>query len=222
MFGHGTKTKARTERKHVTITMEILPTLPGECVPVCVDLDVWEMVLKEQTHPTNRVNAHTALPHYSLYFDLTFKGQGFSPSKEMQRKTTTLQLSMSEKQLEITFYLTCWLISVFFRNYFLHELLAQTSELFPNNISNSSTFYPCSFSGSLQALRRWMPQENHSQWGVASSCTWTDETTESPIPVAWSMCLCPTPTWQLRSWRSTVSAVIHTLQSWIRFQISIE
>lgn len=28
-------------------------------------------------------------PHYSLYFDLTFKGQGFAPSKGMQRKTTT-------------------------------------------------------------------------------------------------------------------------------------
>lgn len=156
----------------------------------------------KHTQPTESTLILLSL-HYSLYFDLTFKGQGFSPSKEMQRKTTTttptLQLSMSAKQhnfMFLTFPLTYRLISVFicffFENYsFCMKDLHKIQTCSPNN-SNSPD--PCSFCDSLQALRRRTPQENHSQCGVASSSRWTDETTVSPTPAAWSTCLCPTLT----------------------------
>lgn len=86
-------------------------------------------------------------PHYSLYFDLTFKGQGFSPSEERQRKTTTtttLQLSVSERrhfENAISWYSRFSehvQISVFPPLLFLKNAFgwrAQESKLFLNNIS---------------------------------------------------------------------------------------
>ena len=216
--------RRRNESEGVTTTMEIYPALPGERVPVCVDWDVWEMVLEEQTHPTNRVNARTALPSLFTLFWLDFqrprilslKGEAVKTTTTAATTTTTLQ-SVSEKihpQNKISSFSlfskrTSWFL--FSKMIFLHEGLQQNPKLFPNNIINSQVHWiPVHFL-SLQALRRWMPQENPSQWEAASSSRWTGRTMASPTLAVWSTCLLPTPTWQLKSWRSTVSAIIHTL-----------
>lgn len=62
--------------------------------------------------------------------------------------------------------------------------------------------------GSLQALHMWTRQESPSQSGAPCSLRWTDGMMVLRTPAAWSTSLCPTPTWQQRSWRSTVSAAI--------------
>lgn len=223
MYGHETETKERKERKGVSTSMEIHAALPGECVPVCVDWDVWEMVLEEQTHPTNRVNAHTALPSLFTLLWLDFQRPRILPLKgdaeknsnsnnntlaAYVRKATSWNKISCFSRFLLTYEMTSAFLCFCHQDIFLHGEPAQNSELFPTD--------------SLQALPRRTPQVNPSQWGVASSSRWTDGTTASPTPAAWSTCLCPTPTWQPRSWRSTVSAVIHTLQSWIRRKISIE
>lgn len=80
----------------------------------------------------------------------------------------------------------------------------------------------CFFPDFLQALPRWMPLENHSQWRAASNSMWTGRMMVLPTPAVWSMCLCSTPTRQPRSWKSTVSAVVYSLPKWIRCKIRIE
>lgn len=104
----GMKLRQRRRNESEGVTMEIYPALPGERVPVCVDWDVWEMVLEEQTHPTNRVKARTALPSLFTLFWLDFqrprilslKGEAVkitTAAAATTTKTTTLQ-SMSEKK----------------------------------------------------------------------------------------------------------------------------
>ena len=108
-LGMKLRQRRKNESEGVTTTMEIYPVLPGERVPVCVDWDVWEMVLEEQTHPTNRVNARTALPSLFTLFWLDFqrprilslKGEAVkittAAATTTTTTTTTLQ-SMSEKK----------------------------------------------------------------------------------------------------------------------------
>lgn len=59
---------------------------------------------------------------------------------------------------------------------------------------------------SLQVLHMWTQQENHSQSEAPCSLRWTDGMMVLLTPVVWSTSLCPTPTWQQRCCRSTVSA----------------
>lgn len=174
-------------------------------------VDFWEMVREEQTDPANQVNTHMVHPSLFTCFDLTFKGQGFVLSKGSQRKTITLSLSVSERQ---NFSCAGWSGAgscIFFLQFFFLKQVLFFAWRSPtsNSVQKSFTCTDSLFvSSTPQAWHKWTRRENPSRWRAASSSKWTDGTTASLTPVAWSMWPCPIPTWQRRSWRSTVSAVI--------------
>lgn len=86
----------RKENTGVTTAVEIQPHFQGS---VCLFVLTWIFERwswrSKHTQPTESTLALLSL-HCSPYFDLTFKGQGFFPSKGMQRKTKTLCLSVSK------------------------------------------------------------------------------------------------------------------------------